>query len=292
MSLLSPLLQSLLNVGAGLLLAVPLLLYPFLYFNQERMLFFPRPLSPSAKEMLRERSPQGEVRLTATDGTPLHGWLLNVSTSTRRPLLIYWGGNAEEVSSFLLTESQRLPGWAILAVNYRGYGESGGKPGERALFDDGRLLFDWAQQHPGIDPAHIVVMGRSLGSGVAVQVAAERQVAGVCLISPYDSIRSLAQKMYPVVPIGWLLKHPFDSLARARAIQAPLLALMAGEDTIVPIDHSQRLVAAWGGPHQAKILPGVDHDNIVFSVGYYDAIRAFLTGLHPDVDGFSADIGV
>ncbi|MBF0460878.1 MAG: dienelactone hydrolase family protein [Magnetococcales bacterium] len=162
-----------------------------------------------------------------------------------------------------------------------GYGESGGKPGERALFDDARLIFDWAQQQPSVDPDQIVVMGRSLGTGVAVHVATERKVAGVCLVSPYDSIRSLAQEMYPAVPIGWLLKHPFDSVARAPSIHVPLLALMASDDTIVPVRHSQRLIAAWGGPHQERVLPGVNHDSIALSVGYHDAIREFLTALHP-----------
>ncbi|MBF0161961.1 MAG: alpha/beta hydrolase [Magnetococcales bacterium] len=282
MSLFSPFLQSLLNVGVALLVALPLLLCLFLYFNQERMLFFPRPLSPAARQMLQERSPQGEIRLTAADGTPLHGWLLNRPLAGRAPLLIYWGGNAEEVSGFLLTAAQEVPGWAVLAINYRGYGESGGQPGERALFEDARLIFDWAQQRPDVDPERIVVMGRSLGTGVAVHVAAERKVAGVCLVSPYDSIRSLAQAIYPVLPIGWLLKHPFDSEARAPAIQAPLLVLMASDDTIVPPRHSQRLIAVWGGPHQAKILPGVDHNSIASSGGYHDAIRAFLRSLRPD----------
>lgn len=281
MSVFSPVLQSILNVGVGIVLIVPLTLCLFLYFNQERMLFFPRPLSPSAKQMLQERSPHGEIRLTAADGTSLHGWLVNAPTAGRMPLLIYWGGNAEEVSGFLLADAQPLPGWAVMAVNYRGYGESGGKPGERALFDDARLIFDWAQQQPSVDIDHIVVMGRSLGTGVAVHVAAERKVAGVCLVSPYDSIRSLAQEIYPILPIGWLLKHPFDSLASAPSIKVPLLALMASDDTIVPVRHSQRLIAAWGGPHQERLLPGVNHDNMAFSIGYHDAIRAFLTALYP-----------
>ncbi|MBF0460879.1 MAG: hypothetical protein HQL87_05730 [Magnetococcales bacterium] len=120
MSVFSPVLQSILNVGIGLVLAISLLLCLFLYCNQERMLFFPRPLSPLAKQMLQEQSPQGEIRLTTADGTLLHGWLVNAPTAGQMPLLIYWGGNAEEVSGFLLAEAQRLSGWAVMAVNYRG----------------------------------------------------------------------------------------------------------------------------------------------------------------------------
>ncbi|MEO5348801.1 MAG: alpha/beta fold hydrolase [Magnetococcus sp. YQC-3] len=281
MSTTSTLPHTLLHIGMLLLLAIPLLLYPLLYFNQEQLLFFPRPLSPWAKKMLLERAPQGEIRLTATDGTPLHGWLINPATTGRLPLLIYWGGNAEEISGFLLEEAPHYQNWTVLAVNYRGYGESGGKPSERALFADAQQIFDWAAQLPGIDPRRIVVMGRSLGSGVAVQVAATRPVAGVCLVSPYDSIRSLAQEIYPLAPVKWLLKHPFDSLAQAPSIRAPLLALLASDDTVVPPHHSRLLIAAWGGPQQEKMLPGADHENITTAAGYLDAVRHFLATITP-----------
>ncbi|MEO5364288.1 MAG: lysophospholipase, partial [Magnetococcus sp. DMHC-8] len=95
-------------------------------------------------------------------------------------------------------------------------------------------------------------------------------------VSPYDSIRSLAQEIYPLVPVHWLLKHPFDSLARAPAITAPLLALLASDDRVVPVRHSRALVAAWGGMHREVVLPGVDHDTIGTAVGYHEAIQTFL----------------
>ncbi|MBF0296126.1 MAG: alpha/beta hydrolase [Magnetococcales bacterium] len=273
--------QFVLNIGVGVVVAIPLLLYPFLYFNQERLLFFPAPLAPERKIALRERFPRGEVHLVAEDGTPLRGWLVNAPEEGRAPLLIYWGGNAEETSGFLLEDAARLRGWAVLSVNYRGYGESGGKPGERALFDDARLVFDWAMRHPNIHPGRIAVMGRSLGSGVAVHVASERMVAGVCLVSPYDSIRAVAQGVYPYVPVRWLLRHPFDSLERAPIAFAPLLTLMATRDTVVPVAHSRRLIANWGGPHREREFADADHNSIVEAPGYYAAIQEFLDSLPP-----------
>ncbi|MEO5364436.1 MAG: hypothetical protein H7838_12540, partial [Magnetococcus sp. DMHC-8] len=124
------LLPPVLHVVIALFLAVPLLLYPLLYFYQERLLFFPRSLLPAVKRTVEERYPHAVVRLTAADGTLLQGWLVNRSVGDHRwPLLIYWGGNAEEVSGFVLEEGSRWPGWAVMAVNYRGYGESGGQPG-------------------------------------------------------------------------------------------------------------------------------------------------------------------
>lgn len=268
--------QFILHVGVGLVLAILFLLYPFLYFFQERLLFFPRPLSVNAVKMLQQQAPHAAMSLQTTDGISLHGWLVNVPETGRVPLLIYWGGNAEEVSDFISMDAWQFPGWAVLSVNYRGYGESGGKPGEHALFEDARLIFDWAKQQPGIDPERIVVMGRSLGTGVAVHVAAVRQVAGVCLVSPYDSIRSVAQRIYPWVPVRWLLRHPFDSLAQAPQIRAPLLMVLASEDTVIPLQHSRRLFAAWGGVHQEKLFLGQDHNTISLAGGYYETIREFL----------------
>ncbi len=269
--------QLILSIGLGLLLAIPLLLYPFLYFFQERLLFFPKAMSSDSLQLLHDQAPKGEFRLTSEDGTTLHGWLVNQPIGVkRRPLLIYWGGNAEEISAFLLHDAIQFPDWAVLSVNYRGYGQSGGEPNEGALFADARLIYDWATRHPEIDTSRIVVMGRSLGSGVAVHVAAERPVAGVVLVSPYDSIRSVAQGVYPVVPVGWILKHPFDSLARAPSIHAPVLALMAREDRVIPLAHSNRLLAAWGAPYQTRVFDGVDHNSIVTAADYFEAIRAFL----------------
>src|SRR5262249_19315765 len=157
---------------------------------------------------------------------------------------LYFGGNAEEVS-WLVETAPPLGAWALLLVNYRGYGRSEGRPGERALFADALLLHDWARGRPEVDRSRIAAMGRSLGPGVAVHLAAERALAGVVLVSPFDSLTAVAQRHYPWLPVRWLLRHPFDSLARAPSIQTPLLCLTAGRDTIVPPAHSARLCAAW-----------------------------------------------
>ncbi|MBF0368273.1 MAG: alpha/beta fold hydrolase [Magnetococcales bacterium] len=209
------------------------------------------------------------------DGVLLHGWLINIETDRQRPLLIYFGGNAEEVSGFLL-EARILKKWAVAAINYRGYGLSGGKPGESVLFADALTLYDRLSKEPAIDPSRIVVMGRSLGSGVAVHLAAKRTLKGVVLISPYDAIREVAQEIYPYAPVAFLLKHPFDSYIRAPHITTPLLALTASDDDIIPEKHSLRLIAAWGGDHRHRTLRRVDHNTIVHHPDYWREIMKFL----------------
>jgi hypothetical protein len=172
----------------GVLIAIPLLFYPILlYLLQERLLF---PLTGASTEVLqwaRQTWPQSEIWLTTPDGVLLHGWYLKPSQRNKFPLLIYFGGNAEESTNFL-PYRDHFAAWGILAVDYRGYGFSGGKPGEKQLFADARFLYDHFINQPEVDPNHLVAMGRSLGSGVAVYLASQRNLAGVILISPYDSI--------------------------------------------------------------------------------------------------------
>jgi len=111
--------------------------------------------------------------------------------------------------------------WSLALVNYRGYGASEGSPSERALFADALLVLDALRERPDVDPARVALVGRSLGSGVATYVAANRPVAGVALVSPYDSVTALARRQFPWLPIELLLRHPFDSRSRGKGMPKP-----------------------------------------------------------------------
>ncbi len=175
----------------------------------------------------------------------------------------------------------RFSPWSLLAVNYRGYGGNPGSPGERALLADALVLYDWAAARTEVDPERIVVIGRSLGSGVAVHLAAERRLAGVVLVTPFDSLRAVAQGIYPFVPVSVLLRHPFDSLARASAIETPMLALVAALDSIIAPRHARRLFEAWRGPKQWLEIGTADHNSISDEALYWDTIAAFLAARGP-----------
>ena len=101
-------------------------------------------------------------------------------------------------------------------------------------------------------------------------------MAGVVLVSPYDSVRNVAQNLYPFAPVGWLLRHPFDSLARAASITAPVLVLAARADATIPSGHSRRLFDALPGAKQWVVLDGVGHADIDTGAGYWPAVSAFL----------------
>ena len=122
-------------------------------------------------------------------------------------------------------------------------------------------------------------MGRSLGSGVAVHLAAHRPLRGVILVSPYDSIAEVAKRHYPFLPVSLMLRHRFDSLARAPQIETPLLCLVATEDRIVPSAHSRVLFEAWRGSKTWREVSRSDHDSISGEPEYWRSIAEFLKAL-------------
>ena len=261
-----------LKLAGCVVLGFPVLIY----FLQERLIFFPQPLTEDPLKANTGAAIE-EVSLVAADQVRLHGWLAKAAaTQTPAPLLIYFGGNAEEVS-WLASTAGQYAGWSLLMFNYRGYGRSEGKPGEAELFADALQIYNYAVKRTGA--GRVAVMGRSLGSGVAVYLAAQRTVAGVILVSPYDSIESVARGVYPYLPIRLMLKHRFDSLSRAPAIKAPLLCLVASADRVIPRPHSERLYAAWGGVKQWREIRPADHDSLAGEPDYWKAIAAFLTDL-------------
>lgn len=258
------------------ILVIPLVLYPFLYFAQEQLLFFPPKINNKMLNEIKKLYPNvEEIRIETPDHVILHGWFVKNSTAKKSPLLIYFGGNAEEVSGEI-TEFDQFKEWSLLLINYRGYGLSQGKPSEKNLFNDAVLVYDIFSKRADIDKERIVAIGRSLGTGVAVYLASQRAIKAAILITPYDSIKNLAQELYPYVPVSWLLKHHFDSKALAPAIKIPMLALIAQNDQTIPPSHAFALVEAWGGTVYQKIIPDIDHDNITLGRGYWESIKRFL----------------
>ena len=259
---------SILKIVLGVAVGVPL----FVWLFQERMLFFPRPLEsrPAPRPNVEE------VSIVAADGVKLRGWL--VKGGGAAPLVIYFGGNAEEVS-WLADLADHFADWSLLLVNFRGYGESEGKPGEKELLEDGLVIHDYAKGRSDVNSERIVAMGRSLGSGVAVHLAAHRVLRGVILVSPYDSIVEVAKRHYPFLPVSLMLRHRFDSLPLASRIEAPLLCLVATEDRVIPPAHSRVLFQAWRGTKTWHEVPRSDHDSISAEPEYWRSIAEFLKAL-------------
>lgn len=244
--------------------------------NQRRLVFNPT----IKREVDNPRSSGHRTRaivLRARDGTKLSGWLMTPQIPGPHPAVVYFGGRSEEVSWVVRDAGKLFPGMAVLAVNYRGYGNSHGEPGEEHMVEDGRLLFDWLAERGHVDPERVAVVGRSLGSGVAVQVALERPVHSLVLITPYDSILAIAKRKFRAVPVEYVLRHRFESVKYASALTAPTYVLRAAFDDIVPHSHTDLLVAQLGKLHLDETVPDSDHMNIPYLEATQERIAAFLT---------------
>jgi uncharacterized protein len=252
------------KIALVLVIGFPLLMY----LMQDRLIFTPRPLQNAQRTALLH-GPVQSMFIEAADGTRLHAWHVKDASASR--LLMYFGGNAEEVSWMLHEAGNRTPGVSWLLVDYRGYGSSGGSPSEKALVSD---ALQWYDEFKSTEK--IYVFGRSLGSGVAVQLAAARPVAGVVLVAPFDSMIEVGKHYYPFLPVQWMLRHRFDSVALAPKIAAPLLCIVAARDEIIPTERSRRLYDAWGGPKRWIALEGAGHNSTDEHRNYWPSILAFL----------------
>ncbi len=231
------------------LLAIIALVYvalcALMFFKQRSLLYH-----PSAVATLPGVQPQ----TFHSDGATLQLWQKNLPDA---PAVIYFGGNGEEVSGNLPMLVQALPSHAVTVVNYRGYGGSSGSPSEAALFADALAVFD------ALHASHrdIVVIGRSLGSGVAMYLASQRPVQKLVLVTPYDSIANVAKSRYGFMPINLLLRDKFDSISRVPQVHAPVLVILAEHDVVIARQRSLALIAAFPAQQlRVETLTGTGHN--------------------------------
>ncbi|MGI9538353.1 MAG: alpha/beta hydrolase [Desulfocapsaceae bacterium] len=239
----------------------------FLYIRQRSLIYYPHP----------------EVKATElqpiwldNDGQKLKVWRGAVESKTA---LLYFGGNAENVLQSS-DELQRIyPDSTLYLMNYRGYGGSTGKPTEEALFSDALALYDRvASGHE-----EVIVMGRSLGTAVAVNLAAVRPVKGMVLVTPYSSMVALARHYYPFLPVNALLKDRFESSLYAPHIDIPVLALIAERDEIIPAKISDGLITSFNeGVAEKVVIETAYHNTIDNYPSYNSSIKNFITRLQQE----------
>jgi pimeloyl-ACP methyl ester carboxylesterase len=265
------------------LLAIPgcsLVLEPL----EQRLLYRPWASNPEYLATLASReNGLEEVRLKTADGLMLHGWLKHPPAARpgeRFPLVIVYGGVRRE-TSWMIDQGAKPGGWGWLFVNYRGYGLSEGEPSEPVVVEDAKLVYDYAAARPDVDAASIVVLGRSLGSYVAVAVAATRQTRGAILATPFDSLAAVGARRYPYLPLGILLGSRYDSAALAPSVSAPALFVLAERDDVTPVEHGAALATAWGGPYRTVTLAGARHYGIERRDEFWRAVGEFLQELVP-----------
>jgi len=244
------------------LAAVAALIYVVLclavFLSQRAFIYFPQPKSAG----------DGSPTLTLNiDGERV---LVSSRPKTGPDAVIYFGGNAEDVSRSLPALADAFPERSLYALNYRGYGGSSGKPSEAGLIADALALFDRVH----VDHPHITLIGRSLGSGVAIHIASERPAERLVLVTPYDSLLTIAAGQFGFLPLRWLMLDKFDSWRYAPKITIPTQLIAAQNDEVIPLASTQSLYSHLT-PSLANltVIPGVGHNNISESPEYIPALR-------------------
>lgn len=275
------------RVAAGLLIVIALVygaVTAVAYLNQDRFVFVvdPRPF-PLAEAGLEGFT---EVAVPTPDGERLVGWWRPPPPG--QGAVLYFHGNA----GGLRYRAERLDaiaeaGMGALVLAYRGYSGSSGRPSERALLADARTAYAWlAERTPAEKTA---LFGESLGTGVAVALAAERPVGGLVLDSPYASMTRLGERLLPGLPVRWLTTNRFNSEARIADVEEPMLFVHCDGDATIPIGEGRRLYARAKAPRVFDAVPGCGHigawyDDPTAKARMIAALQAFTQG-RPWPDG-------
>lgn len=232
----------------------------FLYFAQNSFLYFPTPVTDHPYTEVLYRFDNANVKVI-------------VLNKDKKQAILYFGGNGEAVEYNLPKFKKLFQNHAIYLVKYRGYGGSTGKPSEEGLYSDALKIFDDLNDKY----TEISVIGRSLGSGVATYIASKRNITKLALVTPFDSIESVAQKTYPMFPMFILLKDKYNSIGRAHLIKANTLLLVAENDKIIKKSHSENLAKAFKliNPKWV-VIANTGHNTISNSEQYNEVLSKFI----------------
>jgi len=235
-------------------LAIGLLYYVF----QRRFIYMPE--SGSIKPEQWNMDSMRLVYFSTSDNLRLAAWYHPAPKN--RATIVYFHGNAGHIGY----RAERVrplieAGYGLLLVEYRGYANNPGKPTEQGLYRDGRAAIEYLQKQ-GVSNQNLVILGVSLGSGVAVQMAIEHHCRTLVLVAPFTSLVDAAYMHYPIFPVSWLLKDRFNSADKIHKVQAPILILHGERDQIIPPRLGRQLYHVAPEPKQFVLLPGAEHNQL------------------------------
>jgi hypothetical protein len=194
---------------------------------------------------------------------------------------LWFHGNGGNIGHRIgeLALAHHRTGANIFIFDYRGYGESGGTASEQGTYLDSRAVIEYLASRPDVDPDRIVYLGHSLGAAVALEVALTRPPLAMVLVSPFASVRDMANLTLPFPPVGWLVRNHYDSISRIRQLDTPILVLHGDQDETVPMSQGRKLYDAANQPKRFQILKGAAHNDTYEVAGkqYWGAIESFLS---------------
>jgi uncharacterized protein len=248
------------------------------WWQQRRLLYFPDAAVPPVAVALPGSE---EVIFTTADGHRLAGWFLPAGGDSPATVIVFNGNAGNRANRAPLAQALTREGLSVLLFDYRGYGGNPGSPSENGLLADARAARAYLASRPDVDASRIIYYGESLGTGVAVALAAESASggpAGLILRSPFTSMVDVGRLHYWFLPIDLLLWDRYPSDTHIGRVPFPLIVIAGEKDELVPPGMSRRLYDAAPGPKQFVLVPGADHDDPRLGSGpeVLDALRRFL----------------
>lgn len=262
----------LLKLLIGLYVLVCLLLYLF----QERLLFFPQKLD--ANLVFQFPGNYEELQFKTEDNTVLNGLLFKADSS--RGLIFYLHGNAGSLEHWGLVASTYTDlGYDIFILDYRGYGKSGGRiSSERQLFEDNQMVFDALRAQYGYILEESIILGYSIGSGLAARLASENRAKALILQTPYYSLKDMMRRRFPFIP-RFILKYHFRTDQYLAKVEAPIFIFHGDEDLVIPYESSTRLNAEYPAKTTLYTLRGQGHSGVTFNKDYQEKLALLLNEL-------------
>lgn len=244
-------------------------------FDFQSELIFPVHAVPQSGPL----PPRAErLSVTTSDGQTLHGIYLPADDQDgSRTLILGFGGNAwngQDVGEYL---HELYPEHDVVAFHYRGYAPSTGSPSGEALIADAPLIYDAAIKRAG--PERVIAVGLSIGTGVAAQLAETRKLDGLILVTPFDSLKALAQSMLPWLPIGPFFSHEIDAAGPLSQSQVPVAIIAAERDEIVSVERTDALRHKVRNLVFDRTVTGAGHNDIYARSDFHDAMREALDRL-------------
>lgn len=263
------------RIGRFLLLAgtTYLLIVLVMWFFENNLVF--RPYSPEEGWEPAPNAELEEVEFTASDGVKLHAWYFPHPTC--RDVILYChgnGGNVTHNGPRAVRLRDRLQ-CGVLLFDYPGYGKSAGKPSEQGCYSSAEAAFDWLTKSRNISPERIMLYGESLGGGVAVELACRRDHRALILVRTFTSLPATAKRMYPWLPVHWLMRNRFDNESKLCSCCRPVFITSADGDSVVPFEHGQSLYNAVRGPKHYFAETGATHETPLPDE-FFELVQRFL----------------
>ncbi len=252
-----------------------LLLAGWVYLRQDSMVYHPHPVletTPAAIGLDYD-----DIRLTTADGVSIHGWFVPGPDAPCR-VVLFCHGNAGNIAHRL--DSLKIfhdMGLSVLMFDYRGFGQSEGKPTEPGTYLDAEAVWEHLVTARGFKPSEVIVFGRSLGGAVASHIAAQKPAAALILESTFTSLPDLGAKFYPYLPVRLLARHRYNNIKHLQKVRCPVLVVHSSEDELIPFEHGKALYAAAPEPKMFVAISGGHNSGFLTSgTVYVDGMRSFL----------------